>query len=286
MLSKKDILVLGATGTVGSELVRLLTAAGEPVRAASRSRSPRPTTSGARFVPFDLEDPATFDEALRGVDRVFLIARPGDDEPQRVAAPFLAALRRHGVQRVVNLSALGVEMREDFGLRKVERMLEAEGLAVTHLRPNFFMQIFTTPPLGPGIQASRAIRLPAGEARLSFIDARDIAKVAAHALTHPGTEGQGYALTGPAALSHADVAQAISEATGVTVHYEALSEEAARTAITASGLSPERAERLIGFYRLVRQGFCAPVSDAVERLLGHPAADFASFARDHAAAWL
>lgn len=281
------ILVLGATGAVGRGVAEGLAARGEAVRAASRD--PAAARAGTplpvEWVELDLERPDTFGAALEGVDRVFLIARPGDEHPERAAGPLVEAMRRAGTRHVVNLTALGVETRNDIHLRKVELLLEGSGLEYTHLRPNFFMQVFATEPLLPAIRATGAIRLPAGEARVSYIDARDIAAVAVAALAEPGHAGKAYTLTGPEALDHAEVAALLSEAAGTRVRYEPATEEEARAALAGAGFPARRVERLIGFYRLVRAGFCAPVSGDVERVLGRPATPLARFAQEHSACW-
>lgn len=281
------ILVLGATGAVGRSLVERLTAKGAPVRAASRNPEAAQSHTALRveWVRVDLDQPETFSAALAGIDRVFLIARPGDEHPERAAGPFIRAMKRAGTQHVVNLTALGVETRNDISLRKVELLLEESGLEFTYLRPNFFMQIFTTDPLLPAIRSTSAIRLPTGDARVSYIDARDIAAVAAAALTEPGHAGRAYTLTGPEACDHSAIAARISEAAGNRIGYEPVEEEVARAALAAAGFSPQRVERLIGFYRLVRSGFCAPVSGDVERVLGRPPRSFSPFIAEHSTAW-
>ena len=282
------VLVIGATGTVGSRLVMELGWRGERVRGATRQPAAARRRSGdaAELVEFDFERPETFAPALDGADRVFLIARPGDEQADRVAAPLIDEMKRQGMRHVVNLTAMGVEMLDGMALRKVERHLEDSGIGFTHLRPNFFMQVFSGGPLLTDICSTGAIHVPAADAKISYIDARDIAAVAAAALTEPGHVGKAYTLTGGEALDHHEVARAISEAAGKPVRYVPISEDTARTAIEGGGLSPERAERLIGFYRLVRQGFCAPVSPDVRTVLGRPPISFAQFARDNAACWM
>jgi uncharacterized protein YbjT (DUF2867 family) len=237
------------------------------------------------WVAFDFEQPDTYAAAVQGVDKAFLIARPGDDHSDRTSIPLIDIMQRHGVRHVVDLSAIGVEGREDFALRKIERHLEASGLAYTHLRPNFFMELFTVWPLYDALMATGALRLPAADARLSYIAAADIADVAVAALTQPGHEGQAYTLTGPEALDHDTIVRVISAASGRSFRYEALDEDDARAGMAASGLSPARIERLIGFYRLVRRGACAPVCDDVQRVLGRPATTLQAFAGEHAAIW-
>ena len=281
-----QVLVIGATGSVGSELVTLLSRMGERVRAATRdpaaARSPH---SAVEFVEFDFERPQTFAATLDGVDRVFLIARPGDDHADLVAYPLIDEMKRRGVRHVVNLSAMGAESRDDFALKKVERYLEDSGVGFTHLRPNFFMQVFSAGPLLLDIRSTGAIHIPAADAKLSYVDVRDIAAVAAATLTEQGHTGKAYTLTGAEALDHQEIARAISSASGRTVQYVAISEEAARRSLEAAGFSPERTERLLGFYRLVRHGLCAPVSSDVQSVLGRAPISFAQFASDNASRW-
>jgi uncharacterized protein YbjT (DUF2867 family) len=281
------ILAVGATGTVGRTLVAELVKIGAAVRAATRdpagARGMLP--DAAEIVLFDLERSATFEDALRGVDRAFLIARPGDEHADRVAFPLIEAMERCNVRHVVDLSAMGTEARPSFALRKVEQRIEASSLTFTHLRPNFFMQMFIGGSLLAAVRAS-VIRVPAAFAKISWIDARDIAAVAAVVLDSDRTHaGKAYTLTGPQALDHAEVAAIIKEASACDLRYEAISEEVARRSLSEAGFPAPWVERLVGFYRLVRDGLAAPVSSAVEDLLGRPARTLSDFAQEHAAMW-
>jgi uncharacterized protein YbjT (DUF2867 family) len=283
----ESVLVTGATGRVGSALAADLRRRGHAVRAAVRrpGRRPTPLSTGSTEVVFDFDRPETFEPALEGVDRVFLIARPGDDDADRVAAPLVDAMRRRRVDHVVNLTAMGVEVLPDTALRRLECAIEESGVGFTHLRPNFFMQIFAGEPLLSAIRARNVLAVPAGDATLSFVDARDVAAVAAVALTEPGHLGQAYTLTGGRAISHNKVAEAVAHASGHPIRYVPLDEESARRIILGSGMSAARAERLIGFYRHVRGGHCSPISSDIERVLGRPPLAFEQFARDYAAVW-
>jgi uncharacterized protein YbjT (DUF2867 family) len=280
------VLVLGATGNVGTSLVAALVRRGEEVAAATR----RPGDGSAEArgvvrVMFDYDDSSTFAAALSGVDRVFLAVRPGDDEAHRTAVPFIDAAQHAGVRQVVALTAMGVERLDGTALRIIERHLEQSGLAWTHLRPNFFMQIFAREPLVTAIRASALVCVPAGDAAVSFVDVRDIADVAAEALTASGHERQAYTLTGPAALTHGEVAALLADATGRPIRYQPLDEDQARAVLSGSGLPPSRVERLLGFYRLVRTGWCSPVSPAAASILRRPSRSMAEFVREHAAVW-
>jgi len=283
------VLVIGATGTVGRSLVAELVRADTRVRAATRDPANAIRRGGfakeVEVVPFDLERAGTFVGALDDVDRVFLVARPGDDHADRLALPLIDVMERSGVRHVVDLSAMGAESRPSFALRKVEQRLETSSLTFTHLRPNFFMQMFIGGALLAAVR-SRAIRVPAALAKISWIDARDVASVAAAALISERVHaGRAYTLTGDQALDHAEVAAIIGEASGSDLRYEAITEDEARRVLSRAGFPPPWVERLVGFYRLVREGLAAPTSPVVRELLGRRARTFAAFAREHAAMW-
>ncbi len=281
------ILVIGATGRTGSELVRLLAQQNIPVRAATRNPDAAASrgTGTTEAVVFDFERPETFGEALRGVEKVFLMARPADNHSDRVAMPFVDEARKLGVRHIVNLTAMGVEQDETFPLRVLERYIEDSGLSFTHLRPNWFMQNFDSGPMYAEIRATRSLRLPAGDAKLSFIDVRDIAAVGFATLTDPAHEGMAYTLTGGEAIDHAEAMAAMGRACGKLVTYVPLTEEAACAALAAARVPAERIERWKNFYRIVRAGLCSPVTPCVERILARPPITMEQYARDHASAW-
>lgn len=279
------ILVVGATGRVGGELVKLLVERHETVRAAARNPSRHSFPVSVKPVRFDFDQPETFAPALEGVKKVFLVARPGDNHSDRAAMPLIDEAKNHGVRLIVNLTAMGVEQDETFMLRLLEKYVEGSGIAFVHLRPNWFMQNFDSGPIFADIRATGAIHLPAGDARLSFIDVRDIAAVACEALTDPRHAGNAYTLTGSEALSHFEVAAKIAKAAGKTVSYAPISEESARAGLAARGVPSELIERWTDFFRKVRKGLCAPVSKDVESVLGRPPILFDRYAKDYARAW-
>ena len=279
------VLVMGATGEVGGRVLRALVRRGMGVVGASRDPTRAAASLGGSWRELDLERAATFAPALQGVERLFLVARPGDDDPDVPGGQLLAAVVATGVRHVVLLSAFGAEQEPDFGLRRLELLLEASGLSWTHLRPNFFMQVFAGPPLLPALLATGMLRLPAADARLSYVDTRDIADVAVAALTGEDHQGKAYALTGPESLDHYDVVRLISAAAGVDFRYEPIPEAAAAAALAAGGLSAARVQRLLGFYRRVRADHCAPVHGDVATVLGRPARAFEEFAAHCAPCW-
>ena len=284
----RKILIIGATGRVGVELVRMLTEKGEAVRAATRN----PATVSARLpsvvevVEFDFERPQTFAPALRGVANVFLMARPGDNHADKVAIPFIDIAKKEGVRLIVNLTAMGVELDDNFSLRIVEKYLESSGIPYIHLRPNWFMQNFNSGPMLADIRATGGLHLPASDAKLSFIDVRDIATVGLAVLTEPRHMGNAYTLTGGEALNHYQVVDILSRTAGKTITYVPLSEEVACAALEKAGVAGDLIERWTNFYQKVRQGLCSPVTHDVESVLGRPPIVFEQYAKDHSAAWM
>jgi len=283
---KDTILVVGATGTVGKQVAIELAKTGAIVRAATRDpetaiqRSGFP--DGILPVRFDLEQENTFDEALSGVDRVFLMARPGDEESDKYAFPLIDAMARNGIKRVVDLSAMGAELRPDFALRRIELRLESSPMAWTHLRPNWFMQVFTAGSLLATLKQTRSIRVPAGAAKISWVDARDVASVAAATLGPDNIhEGKAYTLTGGEALDHAEIASLIESALGIPVKYLSLTDNEARIALKTAGFPPPWVERLITFYSLVRTGYASSVSPSVGEILHRPPITMTRFIEEY-----
>lgn len=283
----KSILVIGATGRVGSELVKLLTQSGESVRAASRNLST--VLSGFHHavdvVEFDYDRPETFAPALVGVQKVFLTVRPGDNHSDQAAMPLIDAAKKAEVECIVDLTAMGVEQDDTYMLRILEKHIEASGIAYTHLRPNWFMQNLNSGPMFADIKATGALHLPAADARISFIDVRDIAAVAFAALRQSHHSGKAYTLTGKESLSHFQVVESISRVAGKEISYIPISEDVAREALVKGGIPADLIERWTDFYRKVRQGLCSPVSTDAESVLGRSPIVFDQYANDYAASW-
>jgi uncharacterized protein YbjT (DUF2867 family) len=270
---------------VGSELVSRIIEKGQTVKAATRNPSTLRSRNTVEAVDFDFDRPQTFAPALKGVEKVFLMARPADNNSDEAARPFIEEAKNQGVKLIVNLTAMGVEQDERFMLRILERYVETSGIPFVHLRPNWFMQNFDSGPIYADIRSTGAIHLPAGEGKLSFIEVRDIAAVAAVALTDPRHEGKAYTLTGSEALTHYDVAEKLSFVADRKIAYIPLSRETARAGLVAAGTPVDHIERWDAFFTKVRQGLCAPISGQIESLLHRPAILFDQYATDHAQSW-
>ena len=281
------ILVTGATGLNGGVLVRLLSDRGVPVRALVRN----PTRATAlaslpnvEVVEGDMAHPATLAEPLRGVERAMLISS-SDPAMLEVQSNFIEAARKAGVRHVVKLSGIMPEVDSPFRFARMhgeaELKLERSGIAFTHLRAGEFMHAYFRQV--PAIVARGTFFLPMEDARIASIDVRDIAEVAAKALTEPGHEGKIYPLTGPEALSMAEVAEKLSTATGKPIRYVNIAPEEARKAQLAAGVPPYTADALAELFAERRKGKESKVWPDIEDILGRRATTFDEFATRHAA---
>ncbi|WP_432118891.1 NmrA family NAD(P)-binding protein [Streptomyces sp. bgisy032] len=260
------VLVIGATGTTGGRVARLLAGRGLRVRAASRRATP---VAGCEAVRFDWYDPETFEEALRGVDRVYLVPPVGDPGPAAVMLPFLERARASGVSRAVLLGSSAIASGGP-AVGRVQQALPGLFDAWAVLRPSWFMQNFTGDHAhARSIREHGTILTATGEGRVAFVDADDIAAVAAHALTAEGDAGGDLVLTGPEALSYDEAAAIISEVTGRPVTHRRVTHEQLRDRL-AGILPPEFAAVLAGLDRSIAEGAEDRVTDTVERLTGRP----------------
>lgn len=274
------ILVVGASGTVGSELSRLLAAQGEVVVKAT-SRRP----SAADQVQLDLVSLAGLKAAFAGVDRAFLLAPPGHANQEALLAPLIDEARAQGLKRVVLMTAMGANADENAPMRKAECRLEASGLTYNIIRPNWFMQNFNTFWLH-GIQTAGQIFLPVGHAKGSFIDARDIAAVSAQLLSSDTFANRDFDLTGPRALDHAEVAAILTQATGRTIGFTDITPDAMLQGLLGAGLPKDYAEFLVLILGSFKAGYAERTSDAVLQITGLPPRTIEQYAKDYRASWV
>ena len=276
MSDPRPILVTGASGNVGAPLVARLRAEGIPVVPTAT----RPQAGARRL---DFEEPATFAPALEGVGRVFLMRPPHISDTRRYLRPFIRAMEAAGVEHVALLSLMGVNPAMPHW--RVEQDLRASALAWTFLRPSFFSQ-----NLGGAYRADLRdrdrLRLASGRGRTSFIDARDIAAVAARVLAAPAAHrAQAYTLTGPEALDYHRVAALLSAALGRPITYEPIGLLAYRRDLVAQSLPPAFVNVQLLINVVARLGLAARVDDTLPRLLGRPALTLQRYIDDHRDLW-
>ncbi len=280
------ILVTGATGNVGLEVVRLLHQRGHLVRAAVRSR----TGSGMNLLPnvesvtFDFEQPQTFEPALQGITTLFLVRPPAISRVKKYIYPAIAAARAAGVGHIVFLSLLGAERNRIVPHAQIEAYIESIGLQYTFLRASFFMQNLSTTHRGD-IRDSNEIFLPAGIGKTSFIDVRDIADTAVKVMTEGGHENKAYALTGNKALDYYEVAEIFTHILGRQIVYTNPSIFKFALRMYNRGLAVEFIAVMIGIYTRVRLGLAAKVTEDTAHLLQKAPISMEQFVRDNRKSW-
>jgi uncharacterized protein YbjT (DUF2867 family) len=283
------ILVTGATGTVGSEVVRQLRAKGAPVRALVRDRAKAVATlgEGVELAQGDLLDPATIDAALEGCDHLFVLTAFAPDQLTPQSNAIDAAARRGGIH-LVKMGVVGSSPDSPVATARQmaagDESLKASGLQWTILQPTSFMQ--NVLGMAGAIAGEGVLYGASGEGRIAHVDTRDIAAVAAVALTEEGHLGKTYVLTGPEAISNAAMAATLTRALGRDVRYVDLSEEDYRASLAGWGLAPSQVEDLVLLYaKIFRDGHGATVSSGVMDATGRPARSFEQFVRDHVSAF-
>jgi uncharacterized protein YbjT (DUF2867 family) len=270
------ILVIGGRSKIGTALIGELLGRGQQVRALVRGGESAGTLpAAAEAVTGDLADEGSLVTAMEGVEKVFLLSSP---HSQAVSwhRNAIDAARRTRVQLLVRSSILGAnrESPAEFinAHTACDRYLEDSGLPHVIVRPNLFLQNIPESTV-PSVDASGTFYVDAGEARISMVDTRDVAAVAAAILTQPGHVGAQYDVTGPEALSYADVAAKLTSAIGRPITYVAAPDDAVRQALVGAGLNDWFAQALVGLYQDYRRsgtdGYAAQISGTVERLTGH-----------------
>lgn len=295
---EKTILVTGATGTVGSEVVKQLAAisssSGHKIRAAVHSKNKTGQLGDKRveIVDLDYTKPETVAYALNSVDKIFLQTLPTPNVTD-ISSNLVNEAKKNSVKYIVKLSAIGASDSESRStiLRlhgEEEKIIEDSGIPYTFLRPPF-MQNFVT-QFGHTIRTQNAFYVPAGDAKMSFVDTRDIGAVAAVMLTNTNHgasqqhENKAYDITGQDALSYRQVADILSNEVGKKISYIDITEDDARTGMKQIGMDEWFINIMIELFRIIRAGYGSETTTAVEHITGRKPISFAQFAKDYAEA--
>jgi uncharacterized protein YbjT (DUF2867 family) len=282
MANGGKVLVTGATGNTGSGLVPALRRADVEVRAFVRDETKAQPLKdvGAEIVVGDLDQPATIEPAVKGIDQIYLLTSNAPTQTQH-AQNVLDVAKQSGNPHIVRHSAWGPEVsRIVKQTDEVEEAVKSSGLPWTILKPTFFMQ--NTMMAAQTIASDGVIYWDMKDGKVAMIDLRDIVDVAVAVLTGSGHEGKSYILTGPEAISFHDVAATFSKVLGKEVKYVSVPGEAAKESLVGMGLPEWIAEGYVELSAGFSQGFANRTTDNVKTLSGHPARSFEQFARDHA----
>lgn len=295
----ETILVTGATGTVGSEVVKqLLSTKGEKdiiVKAVARSANDSAFTNlGMQVVQLDYNKPDTLSAALRGIDKLFLLT-PFQSNMVDLTSNLVNEAKNAGVKYIVKQSVLGAGAEQAITPsrlhRQAEKIIEESEIPFTFLRPNFFMQNFVT-FYSNFIKTQGAFYVPAGDAKASFVDVRDIAAVAVQALSDSSSKNgttnhsrKAYDITGGEALSYGEAAEILSKEIGKKVNYVNISDEDARKGMKDMGADEWTINSMIELFGITRAGYLSEISPTVEQVTGKRPITFSQFAKDYAGAF-
>ncbi|WP_280425653.1 NAD(P)H-binding protein [Nocardia carnea] len=280
------ILITGATGTIGSEIVRMLVARGEGVRAVTRNPETADFHGGVEFVRGDYSDIQAIADAMDGVDAVFVLSVLGP-EGADVDTALVKAASDAGARRIVKLSAIGTG---DPALGRVgtwhlpgEQAVRAGGTDWTILRPSSFAS--NTLSWAPALHAGQSISNLTGSGAQGVVDPRDVSAVAVEALLSPVHAGCVYTLTGPELLTTRDQAAVVAAALGRPVEVADIDEAVARAHMLAAGATPDFADGALAGQAFARAGGNAVLTDDIRQVLGRPPRTYAAWVTDHVAAF-
>jgi len=281
------ILVTGATGNVGAEVVKHLQASAYKVVVGVRDieQARGLFGPGLEYVRLDFRQPATFEDALKDVQKIFLVRPPDISNITKYVAPFVAAAQQAHVAHIVFLSLLGAEKNWVVPHYKIEKTILTAGLDWTFLRASFFMQNLNTTHRDD-IKERGQVYIPAGRGKTSFIDVRDIGAIAAKTLTEDGHQGQAYPLTGKVALDYYEVARELSQVLGRPIRYSHPSPITFGWQMYKRKIPISFIIVMLGIYTTARLGLAATVTSDTERLLGRPPLTMRQYIDDYKQSWM
>ena len=281
------ILVTGASGNVGGEVLRQLVAAKQPVRAMYRSQAEAAKApKGVATAVADFADPASLERALEGIEKVYLVCAPVP-ELVKLETNAIEASKKKKIRHLVLNSAMGAgtfDASFPRWHRQVEQTLEKSGLAYSIVRPNSFMQNIVN-FYAPTIRSEGRFYAAMKSARNSFIDVRDIAAVIVKLLTTPGHEGKAYELNGPEAVSYSELAARISKIAGRPVQYVDLPPEELGKSMLSTGMPQWMVDALLELQRFYTEGRGGEVDDVVKKMIGREPIHLDQFLRENVEAF-
>ncbi|SDG21975.1 SDR family oxidoreductase [Chitinophaga filiformis] len=284
-MKNNNVLITGATGTVGTQLIKMLVNRNTPFRALVRNNDQGTLMSHlpkAEVAIGDLSDAYGLQQALQGIEKAFLLTN-SLEQSEQLQLNFVNAAHKAGVKHIVKLSQLAADEHSPVRFLRyhavVENRIRELGMDYTFLRANLFMQGLTA--FAHYIKYEGTFYGSLGDAAVSSVDVRDIAAVAATALTEPGHENKIYPITGPAAITHFQMAEILSDVLGINIKYVDLTPEQMQGALTVAGFPQWQVGGLIEDYAHYARGEAAHVFNTVKDITGQHAISFEQFALDY-----
>jgi uncharacterized protein YbjT (DUF2867 family) len=258
---ERTILLTDPTGTVGNAVIKQLASLGHnTIRAAVDTKNRVDKLKHVHeIVKIDYSKPESIADALSNVDSLFLRIPPVV-EMIDISSNFIKEAKKKGVKFIVKLSAMGADLKPGYISGRlhgeVEKVIEESGIPSVFLRPNSFMQNFITRS-SQTIKTQSAISLPAGDAKISLVDARDVAAVIVEVLTRNGSQHENkiYDITGPESLSHNQISTILSKEFGKSISYKDIAEEDLRIRLKGMGILDWFIDNALGLYNMYRSGY-------------------------------
>lgn len=273
------ILIVGSNGTIGKELTSLLKTQGHELKLAT-SREP----SSNEYVKLNLATGEGLDNAFEGVDKAFILSPPGYADQYSMLSPLIQKAKENNLSKVVLMTTMGADADPSSPFRRAELELIDSGLSYNIVRPNWFLQNFNTFWLHD-LVANRQINLPAGDAKVSFIDSRDISEVAAKLLISDQFNNRDFNITGPESVTHQEVAKAIGNAIGEEVKYTDVEPQVLGDVLVNAGLPKDYVDFMLLIFGFLKEGYNAATTDSVKEVLGREPRSLSQYIADHKSAW-
>lgn len=279
------ILLTAVSGNVGSAVAEYLRGENIDFLAGARNiEKNKRQTESIEYIHFDFEDIATYETALQGVEKVFLVRPPQLTDVKGIFIPFIQKCKEAGVKQIVFLSLLGVEKNPFPPHYKIEKAILASGIPYTFIRPSFFMQNISTTH-AEDIKVRDDLFIPSGNAKISFIDTRDIGEIIGRTLSEKGHENKAYTITGGQAITYYQVANSMTRILGREITYSNPSLFKFRKTMIYRGVKKEFATVMMVLYLTTKLGMANHVTSTSEMLLKRKPRTIDDFIKDNIDVW-
>lgn len=276
---KETILIIGANGTIGTELTKQLENQGYNLRLATSK-----TPESNQYVQVNLETGEGLKDAFTNVDRAFLLSPPGYADQYKILSQLIQEARQNNLSKVVLMTAMGANADDSSPFRRAELELIQSELKYNIVRPNWFLQNFNTFWV-QDILEHKQINLPAGDAKVSFVDTRDVSAVIAKLLTSEEFDNQEFDLSGPEAIDHNDVAAKIGNKIHSSVIYSDVQPAVLQNGLLQAGLPGDYVDFLLLIFSFLKAGYNATITDNISKILNRTPRGLDDYVADYQSAW-